>query len=236
MGVVSVSDSERECFNNLLSPETNNDGGHRMIYALNESTGILMGVFDTLAMASEYITTKADTSSFNYIFLEKVDQVKYISRVAFVDGSCIFNNKNFWTVGANAIFQDFENHTVLDAFYVPVPKDRFLIEWQNNSTRLSCIIDTPSEVAYNMQIGQEFIALFREKCIKEERADYSGLDIAIQMAGLIPLLQTGSFKEAIEFLAVFPRNTYFTDSVLNHYSALLVASDAITYRPQTTTV
>lgn len=207
-----------------------------MIYALNESTGILVGVFDTLALASEFVNRMVDASHFNYVFLEKVDQVKYVSRIAFVDGSCVYNNKGFWTTTANDVYQNFEEHAVLDAFYVPVSKDRFLIEWQNNSTRLSRIIDTPSEVAYNMQIGQEFIALFREKCIKEERDDYSGLDIAIQTAGLIPLLQTGSFKEAIEFLAVFPRNTYFTDSVLNHYSALLVASDAITYRSTVSTV
>lgn len=199
-----------------------------MIYSVNISTGLLVGLFSSEAEARDYVASFG-SNDFKYVFLEEVGSMKYVSRTVFSDGIYIYNNKQFWVDQAPYIYKDYENHSVLDVLGVPVTKERFHIEWISNSTRITKIIDTPSEVAYNMEVGQELIALFREKCITEEHSEFSGLEIATQIAGLIPLLQTGSFKEAREFLAAFPRNTYFTDEVLNHFYNMLGAADAITY-------
>ena len=201
-----------------------------MIYLLNESTGVLVGVFDTMHLAEEYLSSIPDRVSHSYTYLQRIDDVKYISRVTLVDGQYVYNNKDFWQNQSHIILEDYSSHFVKDAFGMDVDEGRFEIERRNNCTRLQRIDDTPSEVSLNIEVGMEFISLFREGCIKDSnKGSYTGLQIAQQMFGLIPLLITGSFKEGRQFLSAFERNDYFTDDVLNHFSAMLEAADVITY-------
>lgn len=201
-----------------------------MIYLLNESTGVLVGVFDTIHLAEGYRSSIPGNEANTYTFLQRIDDMKYISRVTLVDGQYVYNNKSFWMDRSHLILEDYSAHYVKDLFGLDVSIDRFKIERQSNCTRLQRLTDTPSEVTLNMEVGLEFTALFREGCIKDRsKGSFTGLQIARQMDGLVLLLQSGSFKEGQEFLRDFVRNDYFTDDVLNHFSAMLASADVITY-------
>lgn len=201
-----------------------------MIYMINESTGVLVGLFDTIHLAEEYKESIADSNAHTYTLLQRIDEMKYISRVTLVDGQYVYNNKDFWLNQSHTLLEDYSSHYVKDVFGLDVSLERFKIERRGNCTRLQRLTDTPSEVTFNMEVGLEFIALFREGCIKDSnKGSYSGLQIGVQMERLVSLLQSGSFKEGRQFLDEFVRNEYFTDDVLNHFCAMLAAADVITY-------
>jgi len=201
-----------------------------MIYALNETTGILVGKFDTQALALSYINTLADHDSFTYTFLQDIKDMNYVSRVTFVDGSCIYNSKTFWVNEAYLVLQSFGDHEVLDCFGVLVTEERFRIEYQVNCTRLQAVVDNSTEVNQNMMVGFEFIALFREECISSPSLEgFSSLEIAAQTMQLVPLLLTGSFRESVMWLYGFTPNTFFTEERLGRYRTMLTVADVITY-------
>lgn len=202
-----------------------------MIYVVNETNGVLLCKADTLALARTFVgsITPVDPLA-NYTYLERIDSMRYISRVTFVDGICIYNNKTFWQEQSHLIEQNYASHAVTDPFGAPVSLERFSTERHSNCTRLSAVEETPAEVDYNMTVGFEFVTLFREECILGDLGSQSAMGIAAATANLIPLVITGSFRESRTVLGAMTPDSFFTAPKLARYRDMLAAADIITYQ------
>ena len=164
----------------------------------------------------------------DFLFTEDVN-MKYISRIVYVDGECVYNNKDFWTKEAPTILEEFEEHEALDFMGRPVDKVRFETEFNSNSSRISNIDGVAGEVDYNITVGNEFISLFREECIFTDFQTVTPLDIAQKLLTVISLVQTGSFREAKMVLKGVEPDAFLTTERLKKYEDMLDAADAITY-------
>lgn len=155
--------------------------------------------------------------------------MKYISRIVYVDGKCIYNNKEFWTQYAEDIFDNYAEHNIKDFMGQPVDRARFATEMNSNITRISAIDGVAGEVDYNITVGNEFISLFREECIFTDFQTVTPLDIAQKLLTVISLVQTGSFREAKMVLKTIEPDAFLTTERLKKYEDMLDAADAITY-------
>lgn len=200
-----------------------------MIYLLNELTLKIHGLFDSKIAAVDYIKTLGLTDTTMFVYLQRTDVMTYISRICYVDGVIIYNNKDFWLNSSQDIYNDFNNHTVLDWRGAPVIIERFNKEMKENCDRLNMIADSADEVAFNIQVGHEFVSLFREECITSDIGNQSGLSIASSLSTVIPLVQIGSFKEAATVISTVPRNDFLTEALLTKYKNMLLSADIISY-------
>lgn len=200
-----------------------------MIYLMNIETNKFCGQFSSMKAVEQYFTMYGITDTNKYIYLQKVEAMAYISRICYVDDVVIYNNKNFWTTSALNVYNDFDNHIVTDWRGNAITASYFYKEYMENAGRIQSISDSADEVAYNIRIGSEFISLFREECITSDIGDQSGLSIATSLSNVIPLVQTGSFKEAAAVLTTVPRNDFLTDDLLNKYMYMLLSADVISY-------
>lgn len=155
--------------------------------------------------------------------------MKYVSRIVYVDDTCIYNNRSFWLNESSSILDDYESHTVLDFMGNPVDQTRFEVERNSNISRLSSIDGVAGEVEYNITVGNEFISLFREECIFTDFQTVTPLDIAQKLLTVISLVQTGSFREAKMVLKGVEPDAFLTTERLKKYEDMLDAADAITY-------
>lgn len=200
-----------------------------MIFVIKKTNWMLQGQFDNLVQAKLWI--KNSTYKEEDFFITQDFDMKYISRVVYVDGNCIYNNKQFWTtdVYKDAILDNYEEHEVKDFLNQPVDKYRFEIELNTNLTRLNSIDGLAGEIDYNMTIGNEFIALFREECVKTDFKGITPLEIGIKLAPVISLVQTGSFREAKQILQSLETDPFLTEERITKYIAMMDSADAIVY-------
>jgi len=201
-----------------------------MIYLVRNSMNYVIGVFDTIALAKTYLSSIGVTTYEDFSYLMRIEDMTYASRICYVDGICIYNNKNFWLNTSNTIYDNYESHTVTDFMNKIVYKDQFKQEMNRNSMRLNNIYTTSDEVNYNIDIGFEFITLFREECVNADLGSLNGLSIASKTANLIPLIMTGSFKESLTVLSTYTTDEYFTTERLSKYKAMIASADVITYQ------
>lgn len=167
----------------------------------------------------------------DYDLLQEFD-MKYVSRITYVDGDCVYNNKEYWTKTAiqNPLTpENFSEHEVLDFLSQPVTYDRYIDELNNNINRLSVLDGLAGEIEYNMTIGDEFIALFREECVKTDFKGITPLEIGVKLAPVISLVQTGSFREAKQVLQTMETDPFLTEERMAKYIAMMDAADAIEY-------
>lgn len=196
-------------------------------YAVNKETNILKYIAENLNDIKFII--KQDGANENDFFILKDIDMKYISRIVYVDGNCIYNNKDYWYKHSKEILEDYEEHEVLDFMGKPVDKLRYEQEMNNNISRLILIDGVAGEVAYNIAIGKEFISLFREECIFTDFQTVTPLEIAQKLMSVISLVETGSFREAKLVLKQIEPDAFLTEERLKKYEDMLVAADAITY-------
>lgn len=196
-------------------------------YAIEKSTNKLLYQSASLYLLKDMIKFKGLTES-DCIITEDVD-MKYISRIVYVDGECVYNNKDFWVNSAPSILEDFEEHEVLDFMNKPVDKFRFETEYNSNASRISNIDGVAGEVEYNITIGNEFISLFREECIFTDFQTVTPLEIAQKLMAVISLVQTGSFREAKLVLKTIENDAFLTPERIQKYEDMLDSADAITY-------
>ena len=163
-------------------------------YAIDKNTNKLKYIADSLYLLKNAIKNDKRIVS-EFLITEDVD-MKYISRIVYVDGECVYNNKEFWTKNAEAILEEFEDHEVLDFMGKPVDRFRFVTEYNSNASRISAIDGVAGEVDYNITVGNEFISLFREECIFTDFETVTPLEIAQKLLTVISLVQTGSFRKA----------------------------------------
>ena len=201
--------------------------GGNNFYAVNKETGILYCSSANLFLLKQFLAdTKQNID--DYLILEDLN-MKHISRIVYVDNKCIYNNVDFWRNHCREILEDYESHNVVDFLGKPVSKDRYNIELNSNQSRISAIEDRAGEVCYNIEIGNEFISLFREECIYTDFETVTPLEIAQKLMAVISLVQTGSFREAKMVLKTIETDAFLTEERLKKYEDMLDAADAITY-------
>lgn len=196
-------------------------------YAVNKQTGQLTHNTSSLANLKARMKELNENEEDFYI-LQDVD-MKYISRIVYVDGECVYNNKEFWAKNAEAILEEFDEHEVLDFMGKSVDRFRFITEYNSNASRISAIDGVAGEVDYNITVGNEFISLFREECIFTDFETVTPLEIAQKLLTVISLVQTGSFREAKMVLKNIEPDAFLTEERLKKYEDMLDSADAITY-------
>lgn len=199
-----------------------------MHYAVNKETNLVKYSADNLYLLQHVFEIYHDDIN-NYKILEE-SGMKVVSRIVYVDGECVYNSKSFWlSKQPERILENYDEHEVLDILGKPVNELRFKIEKDNNQSRLAAIEDSAGEVCYNIEIGNEFISLFREECIFTDFQTVTPLQIAQKLLTVISLVQTGSFREAKVVLKGIERDAFLTEERLKKYEDMLDAADAITY-------
>ena len=166
------------------------------------------------------------------LIISKELEMRVISRIINVDGNCIYKNKDFWTQDLsvlNDILENYDKHEVIDFLGQPVDKSRFELEWYNNRDALAQIDCLAGEVEYNITVGNEFISLFREECVKTDFKGITPLEIGMKLAPVISLVQTGSFREAKQVLQSMETDPFLTEERMEKYIAMMDAADAIEY-------
>ena len=196
-------------------------------YAVNKKTNLLAHTAASLALIKARMQELGEKEEDFYI-LQDID-MKYISRVVYVDGECVYNNKDFWTKEAPTVLENFNEHEVKDFMGKTVDFYRFTTEYNSNTSRISAIDGVAGEVDYNITVGNEFISLFREECIFTDFQAVTPLDIAQKLLTVISLVQTGSFREAKIVLKTVEPDAFLTTERLKKYEDMLDAADAITY-------
>lgn len=167
----------------------------------------------------------------DYLILQEFN-MRYISRITYVDGNCVYNNKEYWTkiaVENPLTLENYSEHEVLDFLGNPVTYDRYIDELNNNVNRLVVLDGLAGEVEYNITIGNEFIALFREECVKTDFKSITPLEIAQKLSTVIGLVQTGSFREAKQVLQTIENDDFLTPERIQKYIAMMESADVIDY-------
>lgn len=206
-----------------------------MIYVLNKENFKFIGRFDNMKFAKEMLNKEGITED-ACIFAEDIG-MKYVSRIVEVDGKVIYNNKDWWTKEAPYIIEDYENHSVYDFLEVNKPEekrtkvslDRFKRELYQNVNRINEIDGRAGEVCYNIEIGNEVIALFREECILTDFQGITPMQIGAKLAQAYTLLMTGSFREAKQIFMSVETDPFLTAERKQKYIDMLDSADAIRY-------
>ena len=206
-----------------------------MIYVLNKENFKFIGRFDNMKFAKEMLNKEGITED-ACIFAEDIG-MKYVSRIVEVDGKVIYNNKDWWTKKAPYIIEDYENHSVYDFLEVNKPEaertkvslDRFKRELCQNVNRINEIDGRAGEVCYNIEIGNEVIALFREECILTDFQGITPMQIGAKLAQAYTLLMTGSFREAKQIFMSVETDPFLTAERKQKYIDMLDSADAIRY-------
>ena len=199
-----------------------------MHYAVNKETNLVKYSADNLYLLQHVFDLYKDDIH-NYKILED-SGMKVVSRIVYVDGECIYNSKSFWLSDTPAqILENYGEHEVIDFLGKSVDELRFKIEKDNNQSRLAAIEDRAGEVCYNIEVGNEMIALFKEECILTDFQGITPLQIAAKLGNIFPLILTGSFREAKTLFLALETDPFITEERKQKYIAMLDASDAIEY-------
>lgn len=199
-----------------------------MHYAVDKQTNLVKYSAGNLYLLHHVFDLYKDDIN-NYTILEE-SGMKVVSRIVYVDGKCVYNSKSFWLSDSpSEILNDYGSHKVLDFLGNPVNDLRFKIEMDNNQSRLAAIEDRSGQVVYNIEIGQEMIALFREECIVTDFKTISPLEIANKLASVYSLVLTGSFREAGYLFSQIEEDEFLTTERKQKYIDMLAAADVIEY-------
>lgn len=155
--------------------------------------------------------------------------MRYLSKIIYVDNECVYNNKNFWTKDAQAIIEAYDEHEVIDFLGMPVDRVRFETEYNAISSRVAAMDGTAGETLYNIDTGNEMIALFKEECRLTNFVGITPMEIAAKLAPAYSLVMTGSFREAKQVFSTLEDDPFLTADRKKKYIDMLDAADAIDY-------
>ena len=199
-----------------------------MHYAVNKETNMVKYSADNLYLLQHVFDLYKDDIH-NYRILEE-SGMRVVSRIVYVDGECIYNSKSFWLSDTPAqILENYGEHEVIDFLGNTIDELRFKIEKDNNQSRLAAIEDRAGEVCYNIEVGNEMIALFKEECILTDFQGITPLQIAAKLGNIFPLILTGSFREAKTLFLALETDPFITEERKQKYINMLDAADAIEY-------
>lgn len=106
---------------------------------------------------------------------------------------------------------------------------------RNNINRITAIDGIAGEIAYDMEIGTEFIAIFREICINTEilrETGVSPMTIFVKLQTVLNMLTAGAFREAVMALEAIKEtdtDVFLTAERLQLFIDMLSAADDIQY-------
>lgn len=199
-----------------------------MHYAVDKETNVVKYSADNLYLLHHVFDLYKDDIN-KYTILEE-SGMKVISRIVYVDGKCVYNSKAFWLSDEpQSVLENYDEHEVIDVIGNPVDSLRFKIEKDKNQSRLAAIEDRSGQVVYNIEIGQEMIALFKEECIVTDFKTIAPLDIAAKLSSAYSLVLTGSFREAGTLFSQIEEDEFLTQERKQKYMDMLTAADAIEY-------
>ena len=210
-----------------------------MLYLMRKKDWTVMGTFENNTYVQNYISTK-NLAENDYIILEEVGGLmNYISQIVFKikDGetTCVYNDKSFWTSDLTDVLQNFNDYTFTDIFGEKVSFERFVSEMNANINRIAKIDGRPGQIKYDMDIGQEFITLFREECILTnftKNSNTSPMIIFSKLTTPIMMLSAGAMREAKQWLQANKTailDDFLTEERIEKYIDMLLAADAIEY-------
>lgn len=199
----------------------------KQVYAVNKETNRLEFIAANLFLVKKAIEEAHKTES-AYHILGDID-MKYVSRIVYVDGNCVYNNCDFWLNRGSEILEDYESHDVRDILGNQVQKVRYETELNSNINRIVNIDGRPGEVTYNIEVANEMIALFKEECILTDFKGITPLEIAAKLAQAYTLVLTGSFREAKTIFQALETDPFLTAERKQKYIDMLDAADAIEY-------
>lgn len=207
-----------------------------MVYLVNKILNTLVGTFDNTSYANDYLAEHGEDAE-NYFILTELDSMKYVNRIAYVDGKCVYNNKEFWSSDLSKFIAEYDKHDVQTILgdKETVNQARFISEYHNMINKINAIDGRAGQIEYNMQVGKEFVSLFREECILTnftKDSDTSPMKIFEKLTPVIAMLDAGAFREAKQYLAGYRqmlKDDFLTDERIDKYIAMLDAADAIEY-------
>lgn len=202
------------------------------IYAVEKSTNLLKYTADSLALMKQVIKD-ADRQENEFYILGDID-MKFVSRITYVDGECVYNKKSFWFEAAKDILDNYEEHEVLDFLGQPVSKLRFETEFNSNSSRIAAIDGLSGEVLYNIEVAAEFISLFKEETVYTDFVNITPDELMVKLAPVVVALNTGSFREAKHAIMAMENDSFLTPERVAKYVAMMDAADAIDYAEDST--
>lgn len=153
-----------------------------------------------------------------------------IQKIVKIDNKIIYQNKKFWcSPRASEILDKFDEYEILDYFGEPVNYFDFGLVYNENRLKfIDSKGDLSKQIKINIEIGQEFISLFREEFVRT-KTTVDSITIAHKLNQVIPLILTGSFKEACEILASLETDDFLTSERIEKYILMLKSADAIDY-------
>lgn len=204
----------------------------QQIFAVNKKTNIVVHQAANLALIKTRMKELGEKEEDFYI-LGDID-MKYVSRIVYVDGECIYNNKDFWSKNAEEIYKNFEKHEVEDFLGQPVDLYRFATEMNSNITRIAAIDGLSGEVLYNIEVAAEFISLFKEETVYTDFVNITPDELMVKLAPVVVALNTGSFREAKHAIMAMENDSFLTPERVAKYVAMMDAADAIDYAEDST--
>lgn len=201
-----------------------------MYYIVKKNDRKIIGYYENI----ETLINSKYFNDNNYMFLEDIS-MNTILRIVEVDGKCVYNSKDFWLNEASYILNDYENHSIKDILGSDIDKSRFILEYNTICPRIISIDGRPGQISYNMEVGKEFVSLFREECILTKftkESDTSPMIIFEKLTPVIAMLDAGAFREAKQYLQGYRakiKDDFLTDERIDKYIAMLDAADAIEY-------
>lgn len=197
------------------------------IYAIDKETSAIAFIAANLELLKEKLAETGKKID-DYLILGDIG-MKYVSRIVYVDGNCIYNNCDYWLNHGNEILDDYDKHEVKDILGNDVDIVRYRTELDSNVTRIVQIDGRPGEVVYNIAVANEMIALFKEECILTKFTGITPLEIAAKLAQAYTLVLTGSFREAKTVFQALETDPFLTAARKQKYVDMLDAADSIEY-------
>lgn len=199
----------------------------------------ILGTFENMSYVKAWLSTKNIAETDIVYLMEKDDMIKYVSRIVYMEHNgertCVYNDRDFWMSDMSDILSNFSEYTFKDILDLPVNRERFVVELNNNIDRLNAIDGRPGEILYNKEIGSEFVSLFREECILTDftkESDTSPMTIFNKLSTVIAMVDVGAFREAKQYLQGYKASLlddFLTVERIEKYIEMLTAADEITY-------
>ena len=197
------------------------------IYAIDKETNAIAYTAANMALLKAKLA-EVGKSLDEFLILGDMG-MKFVSRIVYVDGACIYNNCDYWLNHGHEILDDYDQHEVKDILGNDIDIIRYRSELDSNITRITQIDGRPGEVEYNMEVASEMIALFREECILTQFTGITPLELADKLAPAYTLVLTGSFREAKTIFQALDTDPYLTEERKQKYIDMLDAADSIEY-------
>lgn len=204
-----------------------------MYYVLNIKNGEILSSGETIVSSVEFVKNYPDGENVLKI-LEDIG-MEAVSRIVYVDGKCVYKNPKFWSQNFTNFKNNYQSHKVVDILGQDIALDRFTLEDDQNKKAIFKIDGRPGQISYNMEVGKEFVSLFREECILTKftkESDTSPMIIFEKLMPVIAMLDAGAFREAKQYLQGYRakiKDDFLTDERVDKYIAMLDAADAIEY-------